>query len=132
MLRNIYFSELALVDETGATIRAANGAGVQGLLLLDDSTVCDIHFHNTTADIVCKLLGYERHSTWTSGLKWNIQSELYWHDFVIECWGDDWSYCDFDHTDYGIYEDCTHDQDIFVTCIGSSRPGENSNLINKY
>ena len=124
LIHIVYFSGFELVDETGATVV---GAGVEGLLLLDGDTVCDKHFHDTTADIICNLLGYERHSTWTSGMKWDIQSELH-TDCAIECWesGIDWSYCDYALNDI---EDCEHDQDIFITCSnGAGGSGENSNL----
>ena len=107
------------MDETGAAIV---GAGVQGLLLLDGNTVCDKHFHDTTADIICDLLGYDGHSTWTSGMKWDIQSDLY-TDCAIQClkWGINWSYCNYDFD----VKDCEHDQDIFITCSnGASGLGE--------
>ena len=61
-----------LVDNDGNTIEDANG--IRGLLTYNGGTVCDDGFGDIEADVICREMGYERSTGWTSGSFYEVQS----------------------------------------------------------
>ena len=87
------------------------GAGTQGLLIYNGGTVCDDFFSDNSADAICREMGYFSHTAWTSGNKWQIQSELDITLDNVSCEDGYWSSCTF-----SISHNCAHTEDIFLRC----------------
>ena len=107
------------MDNTGADA----GAGVQGLLLYKAGTVCDDYFSDNSAEAICRLLGHDGHSSWTSGQKWEIQSAFGINMDNVRCDSGDWSSCTYSET-----HNCAHFEDIFLVC-GTRESGEASVIL---
>ena len=97
-----------LIDINGNAV----GAGVQGLLLWKNGTVCDDNFDNNAADAICRNLGHDSHTTWTYGNRWSIQSNYSIHMDDVKCSSNgEWSSCT-----YLANHNCEHHEDIFLKC----------------
>ena len=102
-------SDFLLKDSSGNIV----GAETEGLLITNGGTVCDNGFSDNSADAICREMGYFSHTAWTSGNKWQIQSELDIKLSNVSCedgyWK--WSSCTF-----SISHNCSHAEDIFLRC----------------
>ena len=104
------FAEFSRVDSSGNPV---SDAAIEGLLLYRGGTVCDDSFSNYSAEAICRLLGYFRHFSWSSGSKWEIQSNYDIKMDNVQCSSGDWSSCTFT-----TYHNCGHYEDIFLACAG--------------
>ena len=102
---------LSLVGEDGEAV----GAGVLGLLLSNEGTVCDDEFDDNSADAICKEMGYFNQISWSSRnwSLWAIQAGLEITLDNVACSSGDWSSCSF-----AFVEDCSHGEDLFLQCEG--------------
>ena len=91
------------------------GAEEKGLLLYGGGTVCDDFFDNNAANAICKELGFESASRWTSAGRWGaIQTTKNIRLDNVECNEDEvWSSCSFLET-----HNCVHNEDILLQCRG--------------
>ena len=89
------------------------GARSLGLLLSNGGTVCDDLFNDTSADAICRKMGYPGKLSWEYGSKWDIQTnyEILLDD--VACSTNEWSSCTFKFT-----SDCSHGEDVFLQCDG--------------
>ena len=104
-----------LVNEAGNEV----GAGVRGLLLYDNGTVCDDGFDDNAANAICTEMGYEGVDIWTSGLNSGFQREYEIKMNDVHCRNGSWASCEF--VTYQ-YHDCGHSEDVFLVC----REGEHN------
>ena len=98
-----------MVDSNGDTV----GAGILGLLISNGGTACDDSFSDYSADAICREMGYVGQMSWTSGSKWDIQSN---YDITLDnvyCKSGEWSSCSF-----SFHDDCSHSEDVFLQCEG--------------
>ena len=100
-------AEFSLIDYSGDTV----GADTQGLLISNGGTVCDDSFSDNSADAICREMGHYGHTSWTSGSKWNIQSDLDIKLDDVVCSSGKWSDCRYSTT-----HNCGHIEDIFLNC----------------
>ena len=100
---------------------------MKGLLLYRGGTVCDDYFSDDSANAICRLLGYSSHSSWSSGYKWEIQSNYDIKMDDVQCSREDWTSCT-----YETYHNCDHSEDIFLTCTGKRRFKDNGNALLKF
>ena len=110
-----YFSEKAfsLVDAN------YNDVEFEGLLLFNGGTVCDDEFTEPSANVICRELGYEGSVNFSSpGYKWDVQEKLHitLDDVICNSPDGTWSSCDFTE-----YNNCGHDEDIFLSCEGMEK-----------
>ena len=84
-----------------------------GLLLYKSGTVCNDEFDDNAANAICSLMGYAAiGSEWTSGsIKWNIQYDYSIKLDDVNCRTNSWSSCTYSEID-----DCSHSEDVFLTC----------------
>ena len=85
----------------------------EGLLLYNGGTVCDDFFNDNSAKAICRLLGYSGYFSWSSGFKWDIQSNYDIKMDNFQCSSGDWSFCT-----YSTSHNCGHSEDIFLACNG--------------
>ena len=98
-----------MVDSNGDTV----GAGILGLLISNGGTSCDDSFSDNSADAICREMGYIGQMSWSSGSKWEIQSN---YDITLDdvsCSSGEWSSCSFSFND-----NCGHSEDVFLQCEG--------------
>ena len=98
-----------MVDSNGDTV----GAGILGLLISNGGTACDDSFTDYSADAICREMGYIGQMSWTSGSKWDIQSN---YDITLDdvsCSSGEWSSCSF-----SLSANCWHNEDVFLQCEG--------------
>ena len=89
--------------------------GEQGLLLYMEGTVCDDGFDDNAANAICKEMGYESSQGWVSGLLYDdMQNSLDTNLDDVHCREEVWSSCSYLTSE----EDCGHNEDVFITCIG--------------
>ena len=104
-------AEFSLIDSSGNNV----GAGTLGLLISNGGTVCDDHFNDNAAKIICRKMGYFSYTSWTSGSKWNIQYERDIKMDNVKCgdlgYNNNWSSCS-----YSTKNDCSHSEDVFLQC----------------
>ena len=98
-----------LVDWRGHT--AARGC--EGLLLFAGGTVCDDYFNMNSAHAICKVLGYPRGAIrYRNGHAYgSMQSRRRITMDDVRCSSTRWSSCRY-HT----YHNCSHGEDILLTC----------------
>lgn len=62
-------------------------------------------------------MGHYGHTSWTSGSKWNIQSDRDIKLDDVACDNGDWSSCSFSTS-----HNCGHSEDVFLQCadVGKS------------
>ena len=98
-----------LVDWRGHT--AARGC--EGLLLFAGGTVCDDYFNMNSAHAICKVLGYPRGAVrYRNGHAYgSMQSRKRITMDDVRCSSTTWSTCRY-HT----YHNCSHGEDILLTC----------------
>ena len=102
-------THLSLVDRNGALV----GADKLGLLLYKGGTVCSSKgFSDTSADAICRLLGYVNHTKWSSGKKWEIQSDFNITLGNVRCRRPYWSKCS-----HRFLPNCYHFKDVFLQCF---------------
>ena len=89
----------------------AVGEGVKGLLLYNNGTVCDDDFDDKSAAAICRLLGFNDASIWTSGLDWSVQESYNITMDDVRCSSELWPSCTFKES-----HDCGHTKDVFLTC----------------
>ena len=89
----------------------AVGEGVKGLLLYNNGTVCDDDFDDNSAAAICRLLGLDEASIWTSGQDWGIQESYNITMDDVQCSSELWSSCTFKES-----HDCGHNKDVFLYC----------------
>ena len=85
--------------------------GSTGLLLYNGGTVCDDLFNETTADIICRQMGYLGSASWFSGINYEFQQDLDIAMDDVQCNDDTWSSCTFEST-----SNCNHGEDVFISC----------------
>ena len=86
--------------------------------------MCDDRFDDNSADAICRVLGYKRQHSWTSGQKWEIQSVFDIHMDDVDCVSGDWSSCTYSESN-----NCGHSEDVFLVCSGKLK---NVNLLRSY
>ncbi|XP_063694042.1 deleted in malignant brain tumors 1 protein-like [Bolinopsis microptera] len=104
--KHVMFS---LVDLNGDTV----GAGVEGLLLSNEGTVCDDAFTDNSADAICREMGHIGQMSWSSNEKWGIQEGIEITLDDVACSSGEWSSCS-----YSTSANCRHDEDVFLQCEG--------------
>ncbi|XP_051565000.1 macrophage receptor MARCO-like [Myxocyprinus asiaticus] len=104
------------VGPTGSAVVRLVGTASRGRLevFYQDTwgTVCDDSFDSVDANVVCKMLGYQRSSqvfTATSG------SGRIWLD-EVRCTGQEKSIFDCPHAGMGV-NNCNHTEDVGVSCV---------------
>ena len=102
-----------LVDSSRTYITTG---GQEGLLLFNEGTVCHSSFNLTSAQAICKVMGFKGALGWTSGLKWKIQPTFSIHINNVICPHPNWSSCTYKNAN------CNHGGDVFLTCSGSRSP----------
>ena len=105
-------AEFSLVDPNGEAL----GAGILGLLIYNDGTVCDDLFGTHSADAICRSMGYIGHTSWTSGDEWLIQEDYEIKLDDVRCSSGAWNYCTFTSL-----HNCQHSEDVFLQCEGLSK-----------
>jgi len=80
-------------------------------------TVCDDHFDNAAARVVCHLLGYKRTGQFI-GNNYGASNGTIWLD-DIRCDGMETHISECSHGGWGIHN-CGHNEDVAVSCIGDS------------
>ncbi|XP_063689478.1 deleted in malignant brain tumors 1 protein-like [Bolinopsis microptera] len=99
--------DFSLVDTNGHIV----GAGILGLLIGKGGTVCDGYFTDYSADAICRKMGYNGQMSWTSGSKWDIQSNYDTTLDEVSCSSGEWSSCS-----YSLSHDCDRSEDVFLQC----------------
>ncbi|XP_063678290.1 deleted in malignant brain tumors 1 protein-like [Bolinopsis microptera] len=102
-----------LVDESGADV----GEDEMGLLLYSGGTVCDDHFSDNSAHAICREMGFNSTSSWTSGLDtMNLESRNFKYGIRLDnvnCSSIEWDSCS-----YTTSNNCDHSEDVFLNCTG--------------
>ena len=100
-----------IVDEDGNDITE----GGRGLLLYKGGTVCDDDFNDYAAFAICKEVGYVSGITWESGTGnyFSFQEDLEINLNDVRCSENIWSSCSYSES-----HNCSHSEDIFLTCLG--------------
>jgi len=80
-------------------------------------TVCDDHFDNAAASVVCHMLGYKRTGRFI-GNHYGGSNGTIWLD-DIRCDGTERHISECSHEGWGIHN-CGHDEVVAVSCIGDS------------
>jgi len=80
-------------------------------------TVCNDHFNNAAASVVCHMLGYKRTGQFI-GSHYGAGNGTIWLD-DIRCDGTERHISECSHGGWGIHN-CGHDEDVAVSCIGDS------------
>jgi len=80
-------------------------------------TVCDDHFDNAAASVVCHMLGY-KHTGQFIGSHYGAGNGTIWLD-DIRCDGMERHISECSHGGWGNHN-CGHDEDVAVSCIGDS------------
>ena len=80
-------------------------------------TVCDDHFDNAAASVVCHMLGYKRTGRFI-GNHYGAGNGTIWLD-DIRCDGMERHISECSHGGWGNHN-CGHDEDVAVSCIGDS------------
>ena len=88
-----------------------------GLLLRNGGTVCDDLFDYYSAEAICRVMGYNGQTSWTSRYSWSIQSTYDIKLDNVDCNNFDWDDCSFSTS-----HNCGHSEDVFLECY---RFGEN-------
>jgi len=88
--------------------------------------VCDYHFGDTEAGVVCNMLGYG-HSGWSISNRYGAGSGQIWLDDV-QCIGTEKTIADCGHNGWGNHS-CRHSEDVSVLCpsmrlVGGRNPQE--------
>ena len=102
--------EFRLVNASGVNV----GVGEMGLLLYSGGTVCDDGFSDTSAHAICRELGFNSSSNWTSVNDqpgWEIQARYGIKLDDVNCDSFEWNSCD-----YSTSENCKHNEDVLLTC----------------
>ena len=97
-----------LVDKEGNEV----DVGGEGLLLYNGGTVCDDDFDDNAADAICKFMGYDEASRWTSGNTYDIQKRFEIRLDDVKCRNDDWLSCEYMEWS----KKCAHEEDVFLSC----------------
>jgi len=79
-------------------------------------TVCDDHFNDAAARVVCYMLGYG-YSGLFIGNRYGAGSGQIWLD-KVHCSGRETNIADCQHSGWGIHH-CYHDEDVSVSCISA-------------
>ena len=100
-----------MVDSSGSPITSP---GVEGLLIYNGGTVHKSRdFNYTSAQAICKQMGYDRHERWRDGGFFLDTQKGYPVALVdVRCSSDDWSFCSYRTEHYEEY----HYEDVFLTC----------------
>ena len=99
-----------LVDNSGGDV----GEDEMGLLLYSGGTVCDDGFSDTSAHAICREMGFNSSSNWTSVNDqpgWEIQARYGIKLDDVNCDSFEWNSCD-----YSTSENCKHNEDVLLTC----------------
>ena len=88
-------------------------AGILGLLLYNEGTVCDDSFSDNSAEAICKEMGFMGKLSWTSDDKWGIQASKEITLDNVACTTEEWSSCT-----YYFEHNCDHEEDVFLKCDG--------------
>ena len=83
-----------------------------GLLLYNGGTVCDDSFSGNSANAICKYMGYAGKTMWTSGRKFDIQSDYEITLNDVACTNTEWESCSYSEWHYFCY----HYKDVFLSC----------------
>lgn len=91
-----------------------------GLLLYKGGTVCgDEYFDKTAAYAVCRELGYEAATNWSSGEMFENQTEYEITLEGLKCITPGWESCKSQtrtQLKHGEVEGCQHSDDVFLSC----------------
>ncbi|KAL5246830.1 hypothetical protein ACHWQZ_G018880 [Mnemiopsis leidyi] len=101
-----------LVNRYGTTVSAP---GSEVLVLYKGGTVCDTndHFDDNSAHAICRLMGYEKSNSWSSGFKRSMQNSYPITLDNVACGSSGlWSSCSYD---FGV-SDCSHYNDVYLNC----------------
>ena len=105
--QNLAIADFSLIDSDGDVA----GAWSEGLLISNGGTVCDDYFTDDTADAICRKMGHFKHLSWSSGNKWDIQSERDIKLDNVKCENGYWDSCLF-----STKHNCVHSEDVFLKC----------------
>ena len=102
-------SVFRLISESGEDV----SSGERGMLLYKGGTVCGDTFSHYSANAICREMGYQLATNWTSGYLYDIdfQEGFYITLAIVWCENDDWKSCSYKTTHY-----CYHWQDVFLNC----------------
>ena len=96
-----------LVDSGGTVVEEEQ----IGLLLYKGGTVCDDDFNERAADAICRDMNYVRSTFWTSGDRFDIQTNYEIGLDNLNCSTGEWHSCTFTRN-----VDCHHEEDVFLSC----------------
>jgi len=80
-------------------------------------TVCDDHFDNSAARVVCHMLGY-KHTGQFTGNRYGAGNGTIWLD-DIRCDGTETHISECSHGRWSVHN-CEHNEDVSVSCVGDS------------
>ena len=83
-----------------------------GLLIYKGGTVCDDSFSTISANAICMAMGHITSISWTYGELFSIQSNYNITLDDVQCSSHDLSSCSYNVTT----DDCSHSQDVHLTC----------------
>lgn len=100
-----------LVNSDGNAIHE----GELGLLLYNSGTVCDDRFDVNAANAICRFMGDTGAKSWTSGSKFDIQTNYEIKMDDVDCRQGEWGSCSFTK-----FHNCEHYEDVFLSCEAPS------------
>ena len=87
------------------------------MLLYEDGTVCDDEFNSNASIAICKELGFESASSWTTSYYWkSLQQSFEIKLDNVKCTGPEWSSCTYTTS----HHNCGHSEDVFLHCRGGT------------
>ena len=90
----------------------------KGLLLFNGGTVCRIGFKDTSAEAICKKMGFNGFTAWyeLEYTSWRFKNDLYVTLAEVVCPDGSWESCTFEKDVYPYCQE-NHD-DIYLNCGG--------------
>ena len=88
-----------------------------GLLLYRGGTVCDDGFSDNSAHAICREMGFNSSSHWSSPTMGSEPDE-YQYLYGIRLDDVNCSSIEWDSCSYSTTNNCGHDEDVFLTCTG--------------
>ncbi|KAL5253796.1 hypothetical protein ACHWQZ_G013538 [Mnemiopsis leidyi] len=80
---------------------------------VEKGTVCDDLFSSESANVICKMMGYQCSSSWTNGDRWGIQANMAIILDDIQCPN---TTSPFTSCSYSSSHNCAHTEDVFLSC----------------
>ena len=102
--------DFSLVDQFGNVRMEARRAG---LLIYNDGTVCDDYFNDRAADLICQKMGFDyalQHTGYFS--EWQQERAITLDDIDCRDTSESIEDCGYDEFE----ENCSHDEDVLLTC----------------